>query len=530
MSAIYDVIIIGAGHNGLVTAAYLSRAGMRVLTVERRVLIGGACVTEETWPGFKVSTASYVCSLMRPHIVRELELKRYGLAFLSREPSSFTPFPDGRALFLGTDAAFNHREIARFSARDAEAYPRYEAMLTRIADFIEPTLDMTPPDPRSFRNYGRLAQLVWGFLKLGRDAPRTVEILFGAAREMLDKWFESDALKATLATDAVIGAYASPSSPGTAYVLFHHVMGECDGARGTWCYVRGGMGGITQALTSAARAAGAEIRVSSPVVRILVRSGHAAGVVLEDGTEINARCVVSNADANVTFLKLLDPRELPEGFVEDVRAIDYRSPVVKINLALSELPDFIAAPGKTPGPPHQGTIHIAPTMDYIERAFAEAEAGRLPPQPMLECTLPSAVDSTLAPPGKHVMSIFAQYAPAKLAEGTWDSVRESFADTCLRTLAQYAPNIERAVIARKVLTPLDLERRFGLTGGNIFQGAMTPRQLFFRRPVPGYADYRTPIAGLYLCGAATHPGGGVMGACGYNAAREILRDRRGRVL
>jgi phytoene dehydrogenase-like protein len=303
-------------------------------------------------------------------------------------------------------------------------------------------------------------------------------------------------------------------------------MGECDGARGVWCYVRGGMGGITQALASAARTAGAEIRVSSPVARILVREGRATGVVLENGTEISARYVVSNADANVTFLNLLDPRELPENFVQDVRAIDYRSPVVKINLALSELPDFIASPGNAAGPTHQGTIHIAPTMDYIERAFVEAEAGHLPTQPMLECTLPSAVDSTLAPPGKHVMSIFAQYAPAKLADGTWDSVRDSFADTCLRTLAQYAPNIERAVIAREVLTPLDLERRFGLTGGNIFQGAMTPRQLFFRRPVRAYSNYRTPIQGLYMCGAATHPGGGVMGACGLNAAREILADTR----
>ncbi|MFA7096338.1 MAG: NAD(P)/FAD-dependent oxidoreductase [Gammaproteobacteria bacterium] len=527
-AAAYDIVIIGAGHNGLVAAAYLARAGQRVLVLERREVLGGACVTEEIWPGFKVSTAAYVSSLLRPRIIRELELRRHGLELLPRDPSSFTPFQDGRYLLLGPDRDFNRREVAKFSERDAEALPRYEAMLARVADFIEPTLEMTPPDPwsRRPRDLYQLALLGWRFLRLGRHGPRAIEILTGAARAILDRWFESEQLKATLATDAVIGAFAAPSMPGTAYVLFHHVMGECNGARGVWCYVRGGMGGIPQALAAAARAAGAELRLASPVARILVKEGRATGVALEDGTEIAAARVVSNADAHVTFLRLLEARHLPAAFLEEIRAIDYNSPALKINLALSELPDFTALPGTDPGPQHRGTIHIAPTLDYIERAYDDAKYGRPSERPMLECTIPSVVDPTVAPPGRHLMQMFVQYAPTRLREGNWDDIKEQFADRCLDVLAEYAPNIKSAVIARQVLSPLDLERQFGLTGGNIFQGAMTLDRLFLLRPVAGYADYRTPIAGLYLCGAATHPGGGVMGACGYNAAREILRDVR----
>ena len=522
----YDVIIIGAGHNGLVTAAYLARAGRRVLVLERRGVVGGACVTEEVFPGYKVSTAAYVNSLLRPEIIRDLELRRHGFELLPRSPSSFTPFPDGRYLLLGPDAELTRREIAKFSTRDAEAYPRYEAMLERVARFIEPTLLMTPPDPWSGRprDLVRLAQLAWRFRALGADGPAAIEILTGDARSVLEQWFESEALKATLATDAIIGAAASPSVPGTAYVLFHHVMGECNGVRGVWGYVRGGMGGITQALAAAAREHGVVIRLDSPVARILVRDGAVRGVALEDGTEFRARQVASNADAHTTFLRLLDAAELPDDFVRAVRRIDYGSASLKINLALSELPDFTAAPGRAAGPQHRGTIHIAPTLDYMERAFDDAKYGRPSSAPVLECTIPSVVDPTVAPPGRHLMSMFIQYAPYTLRDGSWDDAKERFADRCLDVLAEYAPNVRRAVIDRQVLTPVDLERRFGLTGGNIFQGAMTLRQLFFLRPVAGFADYRTPIRGLFLCGAATHPGGGVMGACGYNAAREMGRS------
>jgi len=529
----YDVIVIGAGHNGLVTAAYLARAGQRVLVLERREVVGGACVTEELWPGFKVSTASYVNSLFRPQIIRDLEMHRHGFELLPRNPSSFTPLPDGRCLMLGPDPALNEREIGKFSRRDAESYPNYAAMLERIAAFIEPLLMQTPPDPWSgrWRDLWKLAVLGRRFLKLGRVGPAAVELLTGAARPILDRWFESEELKATLATDAIIGAMASPSMPGTAYVLLHHLMGECNGARGVWGYVRGGMGGISNALAASARQHGAEVRCNAAVERILTKNGEAHGVVLKDGTEIPGHRVASNADANVTFLKLMSATALPEEFVEHVRNIDYTSPSMKINVALSEVPDFTCLPcqpGRAPGPQHRGTIHIAPTFDYIERAYDDAKYGRPSASPVLECTLPSVVDPSVAPDGKHLMSMFVQYAPTKLRNGNWDDIKEKVADRCLEILAEYAPNVRQAVVARQVLSPLDIERQFGLTGGNIFQGAMTPASLFFLRPAAGYANYRTPIRHLYLCGAAAHPGGGVIGAAGYNAAQEILLDIRRR--
>jgi phytoene dehydrogenase-like protein len=529
MSATYDLIVIGGGHNGLVTAAYLARAGLKVLVLERREVLGGACVTEEVWPGYKVSTAAYVNSLLRPEIIRDLELKRHGFQMLPRNPSSFTPFPDGRSLLLGPDKALTHREIAKFSSRDAEALPRYEAMLQRVADFLEPTLTMTPPNPWSLRpgNLLQLAKLGLAFVKLGTDGQKAVEILTGAATPILDHWFESEQLKVTLATDAIIGAMASPSMPGTAYVLFHHVMGECDGVRGVWGYVRGGMGGISNAIAASAREKGADIRTGAEVGRILVRDGVAQGVALKDGTEIRARRVASGVDANVTFLRLMGNGDLPPDFVQAVRNIDYSSASCKINVALSELPDFRAVPGTSPGPQHRGTIHISPTMEYIERAYDEAKYGRPSSQPIIEATIPSVLDDTLAPPGKYVMSMFTQYFPYKLASGlSLEEEKEKYADRCFELMNQYAPNFARAVIARQILSPVDLEQRFGLTGGNIMQGVMSLSSLSFMRPVPGYADYRTPVRGLYLCGAATHPGGGVMGACGYNAAREILRDAK----
>ncbi len=524
----YDAIVVGAGHNGLVTACYLARAGLRVLVLERRYVVGGACVTEETFPGYKVSTASYVNSLFHTQIVRDLNLERYGYEVLPRDPSSFTPFPDGRSLMMGPDLERTRNEIAKFSKRDAERYPQYEAMLERVAALVEPTLTMAPPDilrPR-LADLRALLTLGLSFRRLRDGAGEAVEILTGAARPILDRWFESEELKGTLATDAIIGAMASPSMPGTAYVLFHHVMGEAGGTRGVWAYMRGGMGGITQALAGAARNLGAEIRCEAEVQRILVRDGRAEGVALANGDEFHAPLVASNADANVTFLNLLDRNELPEAFVADVERINYASASLKINVALEELPSFRALPGSEPGPQHRGTIHICPDQDYIERAYDDAKYGRPSAQPVIEFQLPSVVDPTVAPAGRHLMSMFIQYAPYELRDGSWDDQRDAYADRCFAIVDEYAPNFTSSVIDRQVLAPPDLERVFNLTGGNIFQGAMTPGQLFAFRPAPGWARYRTPIRGLYLCGSAAHPGGGVMGTPGFNAAREILGRRR----
>src|SRR4051812_14926809 len=523
----HDAIIIGAGHNALVTAAYLAKAGYRVLVLERREIVGGCCITEELWPGFKVSTAAYVNSLLRPEIIRDLDLKKHGFEMLPRSPSSFTPFPDGRYLMMGPDHDMTLREIAKFSPKDAENYPKYEAMLTRVADFLEPMLTQTPPDPFANRlgDLWKLAKLGWGFRGLGRGvATEAIEILTGAATPILNRWFESDELKATLATDAVIGAFAPPSHPGTAYVLFHHVMGECNGVRGVWGYVRGGMGTISNSIASAAKARGAEIRTNADVGRILVQGGRAVGVALKDGTEYRAKRVVSNADAHVTFARLMDPKDLPADFLAAVNRIDYSSATVKINVALSEPPQFTALPGTGIGPQHHGTMHVCPGMDYIEHAYDDAKYGRTAANPMLECTMATALDNTLAPPGRHIMSMFIQYAPYHLTGTTWEVEKDRFADRCFDVLNEYAPNFKASVLHRQVIPPPEMERLWGITGGNIMQGAMSLSNMFSFRPVPGYANYRTPVPGLYLCGAAAHPGGGVMGACGWNAAREMLRD------
>ena len=524
MQGQYDAIIIGAGHNGLVTACYLARAGKKVLVLERRHVVGGACVTEETFPGFKVSTAAYVNSLFRQEIIKELGLHQHGFELLERMPSSFSPFLDGRYLLMGGDAELTHREISKFSTKDAAAYPKYEAMLARVADVLEPTLIQKPPNllrPR-IRDLWRLFKLGWAFRAMGTRMSEAVEVLTGPARNILDRWFESEQLKATLATDAVIGAMASPSMPGTAYVLFHHVMGETNGKRGVWAYVKGGMGSLSNALAAVARSHGADIRTEAVVKQILIKDGRALGVVMANGDEFRAPIVASNADANVTFNKLMDNRDLPPEFSEAINRIGYASATLKINVALDRLPSFKCLPGHEVGPQHRGTIHICPDQDYIERAYDDAKYGRPSANPILECTLPSAVDPSVAPPGKHLMSMFIQYAPYKLAEGNWDDRKDAFADRCFDILEEYAPGFKSSVIARQVLSPLDIERVYGLTGGNIFQGEMALNQLFFLRPVVGWAGYQTPIRGLYLCGAAAHPGGGVIGAAGWNAARVIL--------
>jgi phytoene dehydrogenase-like protein len=529
MNASYDIIIIGAGHNGLVTAAYLARAGKRVLVLERRELVGGCVVTEEPWPGFKVSTASYVNSLFRPEIIRDLELKRHGFVMIPRSPSSFTPLPDDRYLMMGPDKAMTHREVSKFSRKDAENLPKFEAMLERIASFLEPMLMQTPPTPWSTApgNLIELARAAWNFRKLGADGKQALEILTGAANPILDRWFESEEVKTTISTDAIIGAMATPSMPGTAYVLFHHVMGECDGVRGVWGYVRGGMGALSNAIAAAAKERGAEIKVNASVARILTKDGRATGVVLANGDEYAASTVVSCVDAHVTFLKLTDHKDLPADFVDAVKHIDYASASCKINLALSEPPNFRCLPGNGVGPQHHGTIHISPNRAYIEKAYDCAKYGYISENPVIEATMPSSVDPTLAPNGQHVMSMFTQYFPYKLAmdAGTLDQNKNRYAERCIDIMTEYAPNFRKSVLHYQVLAPADLEATFGLTGGNIMQGVMSLSSLGFMRPLPGYADYRTPIKGLYLCGAATHPGGGVMGACGYNAAREILKDQ-----
>jgi phytoene dehydrogenase-like protein len=536
----YDCIIVGGGHNGLVCAAYLARAGKRVLVLERQAVAGGAAVTDEIAPGYRVSTASYLVSLLLPEVERDLDLKRHGYRVLGRNPSSFTPLPDGRSLLLGPDEQFNREQIARFSTRDAEAYPHYEAWLTRVAECIEPLLLEPPADllplPADWRRRGwmqRLRELRRGgrlhraLKTLGSELPQSLELIAGAARPVLERWFESEVLKTTLATDAVIGTQAPISAPGTGYVLLHHVMGTAGGARGVWGYVEGGMGALSQAIARAAVGLGVEIRLSAEVAEILVEGGRACGVRLVNGETLRAATVASNATAQVTFGELVPGAALPQPFREAVARIDYSSASMKINLAVSELPDFSCLPGKAEvGPQHCGTIHISPTLEYLERAYDDARRGHPSQEPVLELTIPTSVDRTLAPDGHHIVQMFVQYAPYRLAEevGGWDAVAPAFAQRCIDAVTLYAPNFRASVLHRQVLSPLDLERRFRLTGGNIFQGAMSLHQLFSFRPVPGWGDYRTPLPGLYLCGAAAHPGGGVSGAPGRNCALEMLRD------
>ena len=526
----YDSIIIGGGHNGLVAAAYLARGGRKVLVLERRELVGGCAVTEEIWPGYRVSTAAYLTSLLQERIVQELELARFGYQVDAKDPAFFSAFPDGRHFFMWQDRAKTLAEIAKFSRHDADVYPAYEDQLERLSQVVEGLLLTTPPPfpPRAVDliDYLKLAGKMRGLGPRGLVA--MVRIFTQSAAEFLDEWFESEEVKVTLATDGVIGANGGPRSPGTAYILLHHCMGGVAGHRGLWGFVRGGMGAVSEAIAASARARGVEIRVNAPVAKVLVRNGRATGVVLETGEEIASLTVASNLDPKLTFLRLLDPGDLDPEFLRAIRNFRIEGTSCKINLALNGLPEFTAYPGGAPsgpGPHHKATMHICPSIDYVERAWDDAKYGRASQRPLLELTIPTMYDPSLAPPGKHIMGIFLQYAPYTLREGTWDELREPFGDRVISLIEEYAPNIRQLIEHRQVLSPLDLERRFGITGGNIFHGEMSLDQMFLMRPIAGWARYRTPISNLYLCGSGAHPGGGVMGAPGFNCAREMLKRR-----
>jgi phytoene dehydrogenase-like protein len=518
----YDAIVIGGGHNGLTTAAYLARAGRKVLVLERRHVLGGAAVTEEVFPGFRFSVCSYVVSLLRPEIIRDLDLPRHGLEILPLD-GTFTPMPNGDHLWRVNDHAKTRREIARHSRLDAEAYDEYGKAMVEMARFVKPILNMTPPDPASLNPRDLLKLLFLGrrFRALpDLDRYNQIQLMTMSAVDFLDQWFETDVLKATMSASGIIGTFLGVRSPGTAYVLLHHYMGEIDGAFRSWGFARGGTGAISNAIASAAREAGVEIRTEAPVARITVRGGRATGVVLARGDELEANLVISSVDPNLTFLRFLDSNELPGDFVDEVRRYKFRGSSGKVNLALDALPNFTCLPG--PGAHLRGAISISPSVDYMERAYDQAKYGEFSRRPYIDMVIPTLTDPSVAPPGKHILSCFVQYAPYKLASGDWDSQREAFGDTVIDTIAEYAPNIRDIILHRQLLTPLDLEREFGLTEGNIFQGELTLEQLFFARPVPGWAKYETPVKNLWMCGSATHPGGGIMGAPGRNAALRIL--------
>ena len=519
----YDVIVIGGGHNGLTCAAYLARAGKRVLVLERRERVGGAAVSEEVFPGFTFSVFSYVVSLLRPEIIRDLELPRHGLHILPLE-STLTPLPDGDYLAQWSDPDQNHRELARHSQRDAEAYGEFGRLMHEMARAVKPILGMVPPDPASLtpRDLLGLGQLARHFRNLGAEKFHALsKLLTMSAADYLGEWFETEVLKATKAASGIIGTLAGPRSPGTAYVLLHHYMGEIDGVFRAWGFAKGGNGSVSEAIAAAARAHGAEIRTGTPVARVLIANGRATGVALESGEELRAGRIVSGVDPRRTFLELVGAGHLPADFVEAIRRYRFRGSSGKVNLALGELPDFTCLHGNQAC--LRGAISVSPSVDYLERAYDDAKYGEFSRRPYLDVVIPSMIDPAMAPPGQHVMSIFVQYAPYHLNGGWTEARREAFGDAVVNTLAEYAPNLKSAILHQQVITPPDIERIVGLTEGNIFQGELALQQMFFLRPAGAWANYETPIHGLYQCGSGTHPGGGVMGASGRNAALTILR-------
>ncbi|HEX2766749.1 MAG TPA: NAD(P)/FAD-dependent oxidoreductase [Candidatus Limnocylindria bacterium] len=523
----YDAIVIGGGHNGLVNGAYLARAGLRTLILERRHLVGGAAITEELQPGFKFTTFSYALSLLRPQIIHELELPKHG--FLPLQMSTrFAPGEDGEYLLFTRDHDENLREIARHSPHDADAYDQYNHDLDRVCQAMKPLLDMAPPDLFSEdpEELVALASLGSRFRSLDkRTLHNAVRLLTGSAADFLDDYFESELLKGWFASSGIIGSMVGPRSQGSGLVLLFHSLGEHDGSFGTWAFHKGGNGGFTQVLARAAESFGAEIRLEAPVVRVLTRDGEAVGVALEDGTEIHAKTVVSALDPRHTFLDLVDPRELPDDLVEDIRRLKFRGVSSKVNFALSGLPTH---PVLGDGPElYRGFLNIGPSMDYLERAFDDAKYGWYSEHPYIDCAIQSTIDPDMAPPGRHVLSCFVQYTPYHLRESDWDAEREPMADRVQATLERFFPGFNDLVLHREVVTPLDIERTVGLSEGNIFAGEFLAPQMFFFRPAPGWSQYRTPIAGYYQCGSGTHPGGCVMGAPGRLAAQRIIRDRQG---
>ncbi|HYU30358.1 MAG TPA: NAD(P)/FAD-dependent oxidoreductase [Gemmatimonadales bacterium] len=522
----YDAIIIGGGHNGLVTAAYLARAGKSVLVLERRPRVGGAAVTEEIFPGFKFSMFSYVVSLLRPEIIRDLDLPRHGLHILPLE-STVTPMENGDYLAAWGDHDETRRELYRHSPRDAEAYDEYGRLMHFMAQAVKPILGMVPPDPTSFSPGDLVGLLRLGKHFRGLGAERLhalVKLMTMSSADFLDEWFETDVLKATKSASGIIGTFLGPRSPGTAYVLLHHYMGELDGVFRAWGFAKGGTGAVSESIASAARSFGAEIRCDAGVAKVLVRNGRATAVVLEGGDEVEASIVVSSLDPRRTFLQLLDSKDLPDEFVSDIRRFKFRGSSGKVNLALDGLPSFTCMPGI--GRQHRGAFSISPSLDYVERAYDDAKYGEFSRRPYMDIVFPSMIDPGMAPPGKHVMSIFVQYAPYTLNGGWTDAKREAFGDAVVNTVESFAPGFKAKILHRQVITPLDIERITGLSEGNIFAGELALHQLFFLRPAPGWAKFATPVRNFYQCGSGTHPGGGIMGASGRLAALRILKDGR----
>ncbi len=526
MAQTYDAIVIGAGHNGLVCGTYLAKAGLKVLVLERRDVIGGAAVTEEVWPGYHVSVASYVMSLMPPKIIRELELEKFGFEVLPTD-HLFIPFPDGSSFVYWDDVGKTCAQIRKFSKKDAEAYPDFVAHLGEVIGIMRRFMWETPPDPasRRWKDLKRTAGLLWRYRKIGGKLYRLADLLTQSVYDYLDHWFESDQLKAVLSYSSGIGTFAGPRTPGTAYVLVHHLMGEHEGAAG-WGVMRGGMGAISKAIAVSGARFGMEVRTGAEIERVLMRDGRARGVALKSGEEIAAKTVVSNANAKLLFLKLVGEAHLPAEFVDEIRSYRTFSTAFKINLAVDALPTYTAFKPEETGTAYPSFIHIGPTVEYLERAYDDAKYGWYSKRPFVSAVVPTFHDDTAAPPGKHIINLFGGHAPYELKGGSWDEERDHLFDTVIETIGEYAPDLKDAIIHKQVLTPPDLESLLALPQGHIFHGELSIDQLFFMRPAPHYADYRSPIRGLYQCGSSTHPGGGVMGVPGHNATREILKDLR----